>query len=237
MIYKISIFIILFQLSFPAAAQFIRGISLYAGGSLSKYKYVNSNPVDNITLAHTIPAPTHNSGEYLSWSAGVFAEFIKHEHIRWQTEFAYFNKGAVEKIVVASIPEVIKEKKINKYGNIQWNNFLKVMFNELYVGTPYFMLGMRSEYTINKTVSIYPGIADKLPQLNFTPDIGAGFEFVAFSNMKLYTEIHYNRDVMKFQIDGVSMRNRSFELRVGLIYRFKKAIEDCNAPRYHGPSF
>jgi hypothetical protein len=35
--------------------------------------------------------------------------------------------------------------------------------------------------------------------------------------------------------NGCTVRNRTFELRIGLIFRpAKGSIDDCNAPTYHG---
>jgi hypothetical protein len=52
-----------------------------------------------------------------------------------------------------------------------------------------------------------------------------------------FIEFHWNPDVMyqPSPIPGASMRNRTYELRIGIMYRpAKKGIDDCNAPKYHG---
>jgi hypothetical protein len=35
----------------------------------------------------------------------------------------------------------------------------------------------------------------------------------------------------------VTMWNRTLELRVGIIFRPKKALDDCNAPRFRGKNY
>ena len=53
-----------------------------------------------------------------------------------------------------------------------------------------------------------------------------------------FVEYHWNPDIIRHTHDNVKVRNRTFELRVGLVYRKKKrSIDDCNAPRYNGPAY
>ena len=48
-----------------------------------------------------------------------------------------------------------------------------------------------------------------------------------------FTEYHWNPDIISHKKDAVRYRNRTFELKVGIMYRPRKRnIDDCNAPRY-----
>jgi hypothetical protein len=221
-----------------ADAQFFRGIGLFVGGTTSSHRYVNGLQVDSFLFTHTTPAPSHRSAEYISYSGGFFAEFLRHEHIRWQTEFEYCTKGAVERPLLKPWPVERGEATKNIYRNIEWNNFLKVFFNEGYRGTPYLMIGARLDYNFTRKLTAYVPVANLVPKIKISPDVAAGYEFTSFGNWHLFTEVHYNPDLLKKKLDKVKFYGRMWELRVGLIYRPKgRAIDDCNAPRYHGSNY
>lgn len=234
---KISLIVTVIVLATQAKAQFFRGAGLFAGATMSSHRYVNPTPVDSFYFTHTQPAPAHRSAEYFSWSVGVFAEFLKYSHVRWQTEIEYCNKGAIERPLLFPWPAVRGGPTANSYVNIQWNNFAKIFMNEGYRGTPYLMLGGRLEYNLSRAITAYPAVAGLMPKFTATPDVGVGYEFSAYSPFKLFTEFHYNPDLIKVHTGPVVFWNRTFELRVGIIYRPQKALDDCNAPRYHGTNY
>lgn len=93
MLKKIIICFALLHLTFQMNAQFFRGFGFFVGPTTSSHRYKNLNPIDNNTFAHAIPAPSHRSGKLISFSVGIFGEFLKYDHIRWQTEFEYATKG------------------------------------------------------------------------------------------------------------------------------------------------
>jgi hypothetical protein len=225
-------------IAFNTHAQFFRGIGVFAGGTMSSHKYVNSLAIDSFFFAHTSPAPSHRSAERFSWSAGIVAEFLKYDHFRWQTEFEYCNKGAVERPLIVPWPAERGSRTVNKYSNLQWNNFAKIIFNEGYRGTPYLMMGARLEYNLLRTITAYSAVAGSVKKITVTPDVAIGYEFVTYGKFKPFIEMHYNPDVLKLKVNNVTHTNRTFELRIGIMYRPKKSsIDDCNAPRYHGPSY
>jgi hypothetical protein len=80
-------------------------------------------------------------------------------------------------------------------------------------------------------------VADLVPKFKISPDAAVGFEFASFSKWHVFTEVHYNPDILKKRLGNVAFYGRMWELRVGLIYRPRKALDDCNAPRYHGSDY
>lgn len=237
MIKRIFILVTLVQLSVSVKAQFFRGFGFFVGGTSSSHRYINKLDVDSFGFAHTIPAPSHRSAEYLSYSGGIFAEFLPYDRIRWQTELEYCTKGAKERPLLIPWPAVRGDMTANMYRNIEWNNFIKIFGNEGYRGTPYFMLGARLDYNFARSISAYSAVADSYKKIRVTPDVGAGYEFVSYSKWHFFVEGHYNPDLLRKQIGNVSFFGRMFELRVGLIFRPRKSIDDCNAPRYYGPNY
>ena len=110
--------------------------------------------------------------------------------------------------------------------------------NQGYRGTPYLMLGARLEYSMARSITAYAAVAGAVPVINLTPDAGVGYEFGTRGKWHLFTEIHYNPDAIKLVVAPVVFWQRMWELRIGIIYRPKrKALDDCNAPRYHGSSY
>ena len=237
MIKKVVIYISLCCCSFQTNAQFFRGFGVYAGGTTTSHRYVNTAPIDPYFFTHTIAAPSHRTGELIYFSGGLFAEFLKYDYIRWQTELEYCKKGAIERPLLYPWPAIRGNATVNSYTNIQWNNSLKILFNEGYRGTPYVMIGARLEYNLIKQINAYAAVANLVPKLTITPDVALGYEFVSFSKWHLFSELHYNPDLLKIKTGTVLFWQRMIELRIGLIYRPKKSIDDCNAPRYHGTDY
>jgi hypothetical protein len=218
-------------------AQFFRGVGLFIGATTSSHRYINRLPVDPDFYAHTLPAPSHRSAEFISFSVGLLGEFLKYDHIRWQTELEYCTKGGVEHPLLNPVTGERGGASPNTFANIQWNNFAKILGNEGYRGTPYLMIGARLEYNIARTITAYGAVAGAVPKINLTPDVGVGYEFASFSKWHVFTEVHYNPDAIKMVIDPVIFWQRMWELRLGIIYRPRKSLDDCNAPRYHGSNY
>lgn len=238
MIRKIVLCITVIHFAFQMNAQFFRGVGAFIGATSSSLRYKNLNPVDNSTFAHAIPASSHRSAEYPFFSVGILGEFLKYDHVRWQTEFEYATKGGIERPSIILGSGQRSGPTPNIYQNIQWNNFLKFFGNEGYRGIPYLMLGARIEYNFSRAITAYGVVAGAVPPLNVTPDAGIGYEFYSRSKWHLFTEFHYNPDALKMVVSNVVFWQRMFELRLGVIYRPKrKAIDDCNAPRYRGSNY
>ncbi len=237
MLKKIIICIAFFHLAFQVEAQFFRGVGLFIGATTASDRYKNLNLIDNTTFAHVFPAPSHRSAELPGFSVGLLGEFLRYDHIRWQTELEYCTKGGIERPMGLPLTGDRGPATANVFKNIQWNNFIKIFGNEGYRGTPYLMLGARLEYSIARSITAYPAVAGLAPKINLTPDVGVGYEFASYSKWHLFTEFHYNPDAIKMVANSVAYWHRMFELRVGIIYRPRKSIDDCNAPRYHGSDY
>lgn len=237
MIKKIIFSVVFIGLTQFSKAQVFRGVGIFIGATESSHRYINKNSIDSTFYSHTYPAPSHRSAEYFSWSVGILGEFLKYQNFRWQTELEYCNKGAVERQLIDRWPTSRAPKSANTFAYIQWNNYLKVFFNEGYRGTPYIMLGARIEYKLRNGITAYPEVMAHVPKITVSPDVAIGYEFTTYSKFKPFVELHYNPDLIKNHVGPVVQWNRTFELRVGVIYRPKKSIDDCNAPRYHGSDF
>lgn len=238
MIKKLIIFLALIHFTVEMNAQFFRGAGFFIGPTTSSNRYRNLNAVDNVTYAHAIPAPSHRSGELISFSVGIFGEFLKFDHVRWQTEFEYCTKGGVERPTIFPGTGLRDGATPNVFTNIQWNNFVKIFGRSGRRGIPYLMLGARLEYNMARSITAYAAVSGAALKINLTPDAGVGYEFNSRRRWHLFTEVHYNPDAIKVVAANVAFWQRMWELRIGLIYRPKgKAIDDCNAPRYHGSNY
>jgi hypothetical protein len=100
------------------------------------------------------------------------------------------------------------------------------------------MPGIRLEYLFQKSVSAFKDYSGNMPTIFFSGNVGLGYEFPVFKKISAFVEYHWNPDILSHKKNNIQYRNRTFELRVGLIYRpRKRSIDDCNAPRYNGPAY
>jgi len=231
---KILFGICLMILVSPAPAQFFRGIGIFVGGNSSMHRYINTDAdqkVDSIFVPAYYYPQNHYSREYISWDAGIFLEMLNRDGIRWQTEFEYTKKGANEmEITDQYLGTRSGSYSTNKYTYLQWNNYLKMFF----LPNVYLMPGVKAEYNLNKSTSVFTAISSNVKKIWFNPVVGVGKEFDLRGQFKPIVEFFWNPDIF-YKIDNVRFRNRTFELRVGVIYRKKRrSIDDCNAPKYHG---
>jgi hypothetical protein len=223
------------------AQRFIQGVGGFIGETSSRDRYKNGYPIDfkdDPTFLHAQP-PSHNSTERESWSVGIYLEMLKSYDWRWVTEISLCNKGAKEADELLNPITNQKTSAVNKYGNLQWNNYLKRWIDLGFRFKTYAMVGVRAEYTLFRSTPAYSYIAGNATRLTVSPDVAIGAEFHLKGHWNLFVEEHYNPDILKlYNKDNVWLRNRTWETRVGIIYRFKAGIGsvdlDCNAPRYHG---
>lgn len=235
MVKKLIILVLLLEMSAHMKAQFFRGIGIFVGPNTSRHHYRNLNPQDT-TNASWLPyvPPSHKSAEMPSFAVGIFAELLKKKHIRWQTEIEYTHKGATENALINPYTHQ-RVAGVNNYSYIQWNNYLKFLLEPGYRGNWYGLLGPKLEYNLSRSTPAYAAYSGALPKINVSADAGIGYEFIAYSPFKFFAELHYNPDVYPQGFhDRIMITNRTWELRVGIIYRPQKALDDCNAPRYHG---
>ena len=240
------VFFILFLImlgGFKMSAQynFVQGFGGFVGETTSRDMYKNSNPTSfqsDPTFLHAHP-PSHNSTERESWSLGVYLEMLRSANWRWVSELDYCNKGAKEEDELLNPITNKTTSATNKYGNIQWNNYLKRLINLGFRFKTYIMFGVRAEYTMISSTPAYSYIAGNARNITASGDMGVGAEFRLRGPWKLFIEEHYNPDILSvYNKNKVTLWNRTWETRVGIIYRFKTGISsldlDCNAPTYHG---
>jgi hypothetical protein len=224
-------------------AQFkYQGVGIFGSFTHSAHHYINED-TDKKTL-DTLPLPieyfypqTHYSKEYLSWGAGIFVE-LGGPRIRWQTELEYINKGANEMEVIEPYSGLRSGSYVpNKYTYIQWNNYLKLYY-PLGYDHWYLLPGVRVEYLYRSTTPVFASVSSAFPKFWFSGNLGIGYEKHLFRKISAFVEYHWNPDIIRHSHGNTTVRNRTFELRLGLVMRPKKrSVDDCNAPVYKGPAY
>lgn len=239
---KNLLILFIFSSVFLYAQKFkFKGAGIYGAGLSSAHHYVNKErdlKVDTQFVDRYYYPQNHISKDFINWGAGVFAEFSTRNDIRWQTELEYANKGAREmEISDRYMGTRTGSYGLNKYTYFQWNNYVKV-FNKLGTGQWYWMLGARVEYLFKKSATVFTPYSSSLKTIWFSGDVGAGYEMRLLKKFNIFFEGHWNPDVIPTKVDQVRIRNRTFELRVGIVYRKrKKGVDDCTAPVYKGPAY
>jgi hypothetical protein len=233
--------IILLLAGFGAHAQFkYRGFGIF--GSLTEtahyYNNLDTDKKLNDTLLYKYFYPqTHHSKEYFNWGAGIFLE-LGTDGTRWQTELEYINKGAYEReLTDAYTGDRAEEFQVNKHTYLQWNNYLKFWYP---AGSAhwYWMAGIRLEYMLSKSVSVFTPFSGDFPSFWFGGDVGIGYEFPLVKKYSMFIEYHLNHDLWYHTHDNTRIMARTLELRIGLVSRpRKRSIDDCNAPVYRGPAY
>ena len=208
---NILIFLILL-FSTQSKAQFLNSIGITGGVSAGNQKFYFYDP-------NSISRKKYVFG----FNGSVFAEFFSHDYARWVTEIQYNQKGSIDKQAEGNYA--------NKLHYICWNNYLKLRY-EMYSIIPYVLIGPRLEYNLIQSTSS-PVITGKFLPLHISSAFGGGVEFVSYTNFKFFVEAFYNPDAMPAHIQpGLHIKNKNFELRVGLKYEFGGQQEKCNAPTY-----
>jgi len=239
---KHLIFSTFFVLSFYSKAQFFKGVGVFGALTQSAHYYTNldtDRKLDTPYVANRFYPPSHISKEFFNWGAGAFLEFSTKSKLRWQTEFAYTNKGAQEKELINPFTgERSGSFSVNKYTYIQWNNYLK-FYNPFGYGSHWYVMpGIRLEYLFRSSASVFTPVSANFPRFWFSGDVGVGYEFPLLKTIFGFVEYHWNPDIIRHKHDNVRARNRTLELRVGLVYRKKRrSVDDCNAPKYNGPAY
>src|SRR5438067_1914863 len=121
---------VMFHISSPAQKLF-KGAGIFGSLTESAHHYYNEDTRNKKTdSAYRVFYPqTHYSKEFFNWGAGIFLELSRNEAIRWQTELEFINKGAYEReLINAYTGERDPNFQSNKYGYIQWNNYMKFFY-------------------------------------------------------------------------------------------------------------
>lgn len=237
----ISIFLIFVWFTGQSQKLF-KGVGVFGALTVSKHEYKNLDTDKKDTsyvYAHFYPQ-SHVSKEFLNWGAGIFVELSRNENVRWQTELEYANKGAKEMgLVNIYTGDRTGTFSNNKLTYIQWNNYAK-FYNPIFSQAHwYFMAGVRLEYLFRSAPTVYGDVIGSFPKFWFSGDLALGYEFPVAKKISVFTEAHWNPDVIPHKFNGnTNVRARTFEVRAGLVLRpRKRRIDDCNAPVYRGPAY
>lgn len=239
--------ILLIAFSFTGLSQkgfkkIFKGVGVFGALTVNKHQYNNldTDKKDTNFVYSSYYPQSHISKEFINWGAGIFLELSKREDIRWQTELAYVNKGAKE----MGLTDIYTGERTGVYSNnkltyIQWNNYAKFYNPIFYSAHWYFLAGVRMEYLFKSTPTVYADVIATFPKFWFSGDLGAGIEFPITKKISVFTEGHWNPDIISHKYNGnTKVRARTFEVRAGLVLRpRKRRIDDCNAPVYKGPAY
>ncbi len=240
---KISLIVILLSSLSINAQSFFKGVGIFGSVTSSKHEYTNPDfpkQDTNYILSHYYPQ-NHISKEFINWGAGIFVE-LGLQSLRWQTELEYINKGAQEMPFAPPFFHFTGDRtgvySPNKLTYIQWNNYLKFYRPIFSASHWYLMAGVRLEYLFRSAPTVFPEYSGAFPKFWFSGDLGAGLEFPLVKRISWFVEGHWNPDIISHKHGNNKIRNRTFELRLGLVLRPRKSrIDDCNAPIYKGPAY
>jgi hypothetical protein len=237
---KVIILIIFSCFFLEGNAQFFRGVGIFVGPNSTAHRYRNlrQSQKDPAVFDPELYYPqSHYSRDFQAYAVGIFAEFLRYDHLRWQTEIEYTMKGAMEKEIIDQYLGTRAGGFVpNTYQYIQWNNYLKFMGRVEKKRQSYAMIGAKIEYCLSRATPVFAPISGTFPLIWVSGDVGVGYEFFTWKRLHPFVELHYNPDLF-YQPPraGTTVRSRTIELRIGLIFRpMAKSIDDCNAPTYHG---
>lgn len=209
---KIILYIFFISFAFQSKSQTLNSIGITGGVSYGNQRFYFYDPVAIARKKH-----------FLGYNASIFGEFFNDDYFRWVTEIQYDQKGSIDKQPTVSYS--------NKLHYLCWNNYLKLRY-EMYSIIPYVLVGPRLEYKLIQATSS-PVITNKFLPFHLSGAFGGGIEFVSFSNFKFLVEGFFNPDPMPAYIQpDLHVKNKNFELRIGLKYQFEGRKESCNTPTY-----
>lgn len=215
--YRLFVFGILsFAFSNCVHAQFFQGIGITGGVTMAKQKWFLEMPDATRTI--------QKKKNIWGFNGSLRGEFINNDYVRWVTEFQFNQKGCKDKTDSTTYR--------NRLNYICWNNFLKIQY-ETFDGFPYMLIGPRVEYTFTQATKS-PAITGSFQKFNFSWSAGVGYEKIVYGNFKPFIELHYNPDTpfyYAYITDPLDIRNRAWELRIGLIFR-PGGKDDCPAVIY-----
>ena len=213
---KLFLALILFTFISTSQAQFIRGIGLKVGTTISNqdWQYSISSGLSGLSFE-----PDSRAG----LNIGIFIELLDVPLISIVTEVNYTQKGMEQELPVTTVTqpdgtgEFVTWNTRVDYLNI--SAFGKLRLN---VGlfTPYILLGPKIDIEINKETSF-----DQLDEVeeNFNKNmlgfkVGVGTEINLLS-LNLLAEILYDVNFNElYENQNLKVNSNSFELRIGLMF-------------------
>lgn len=216
----------------------LKGYGIYGGVTTSAHEYINldAHKMELALLERYFYTRNHQSKEFVSWAAGIFGEWALTGPLFLQSELEYINKGAQEKPYVNIYTLERTENFLsNTYTYFTWNTALKYYFKPQ---TWYAMSGVRLEYLFKSSTPVFSEFSSQFPKIWYGGDIALGYEFPIKKRAHGFIEFHYNPDLLWHYHKQIRIKNRTLELRTGIVIRERKRrIDDCNAPKYNGPKY
>jgi hypothetical protein len=212
---KTALSIVLLISALCANAQLINSFGINAGVTMAKHlwKVNQSNDING----NPMPEPYYYNDPQqwkFGFNAGVFLEMFQNEHIRWQTELQFNQKGGIDVDTYNK-----KAKHLTNTDHICWNNYAKIRY-EIYSGVPYILLGVRLEYVLSQATSSPPVARGPFNKFQITPAAGIGWEFITYGSIKPFVELIYNPSPTfgppSYHVEDLTLYNRALELRVGI---------------------
>jgi hypothetical protein len=237
----LAFFVLIFAKNY--AQKLFKGAGAFGSLTQSAHYYTNSDTEKKV-LDTNYQHPeyfypqSHISQEYFNWGAGAFLELSRHNIYRWQTELEYINVGANElELTNPFRGDRTSSPSANKYTYIEWNNYFKI-YQELGLAHWYIMPGIRLQYLFKKAPTVFTTVSGSFPSFWYSGDLGLGYEYPVYKNYSVFSEYHLITDILPYTKGNTKVRNRTLELRIGVVYRpRKRRIDDCNAPKYKGPAY
>ena len=186
------------------SGQFFQGIGISGGVTMAKQKWFLNYPDGYTSIV--------KKKNIFGFNGSLRAEFIDNDYLRWVTEFQFNQKGCKNK--------TDSSKFRTKLNYLCWNNFLKFQY-ETFDGYPYILFGPRIEYLLSQSTNDKSINISAFNKFNFSWSAGVGFEKIVYSYFKPFIEVHYNPDTFfyyAYKTEALDIRNRAWELRIGLIY-------------------
>lgn len=207
--HKTIITLFFFLAVFNLKAQFLSGYGITLGGTRATqiWHTISSDQTDKMNYRYGI-------------NGSLFLEMFSDPNLKWISEFQFNQKGAKE------IP--FNDATLKSRTNyICFNNFLKYRL-EGYDFSPYLLAGPRLEYLLSSN-----GPLD-YSKFHAGISFGIGSEFNFKDPWILFTEFHVNPDLNKsFKNDLLEVKNRSFELRIGVKYNLLSDKDFDACPPVH----
>jgi len=200
--------------------QFFQGVGITGGVTMAKQKWFLEMPDASRNI--------QKKKNIWGFNGSVRGEFINNDYIRWVTEFQFNQKGCKNKTDSATYKY--------KLNYLCWNNFIKLQY-ETFEGFPYILVGPRVEYLLSQSGPGGPNhdvVVGYFNTFNFSWSAGVGYEKIVYGNFKPFIELHFNPDTpfyYAYNTDPLDVRNRAWELRIGVIFR-PGGKDDCPAVIY-----
>lgn len=234
----VSILIFIITCNTLCAQKRLKGYGVFGSLTTSAHEYINLDAHKMVLALNEryFYTRNHQSKEYISWGAGAFGEWLLSGAFSLQSELEYINKGAQEMPYINIYTfERTGQFQSNTYTYFTWNTALKYYLKPQ---TWYAMSGVRLEYLFKSNTPVFSEFSAQFPKIWYGGDVALGYEFPLKKRAHGFIELHLNPDLFWHYHKHIRIKNRTLELRTGIVIRERKRrIDDCNAPKYNGPKY